>query len=271
MKPMKRIRKPTNKLVTELKQLRDSRKSIDNCNFNFVCNFYEHCKFMHLQISSGIDKSMLTVAYRQYFVFLVSCWETYFRDTFVLINSSDAKLLSQTLKHLNIDKYDVTIESAEISLPELASKSFNFQNLEDINSAFTSLIDADFLNYVCKNKITSCAIKGRQARDLSIESLITDWRDIITNAFNIRHNIVHDANYRIEYQPELIQKIETLFLLIPQATTYFIAKKFNLKNFCMIVDGKNIGPNLFIVDDILSEDWELVHKESDNKAHIAIR
>mgnify|MGYP003549820290 CR=1 len=40
--------------------------------------------------------------------------------------------------------------------------------------------------------------------------------------------MIHDANFRPNNNTETIQTAETLFLLIPQFTTFLIAKKYKL-------------------------------------------
>jgi len=255
---MKRVRRPTEKLINELRELRESRESIDSYYFNFLRNYYEICKFMHLQIKNNINKVLLVVAYRQYFVFLVSCWETYFRDVFILVYTKDENLMERLLDESKSSEKHISSKPTDIEASDLLSKSFNFQNIDDLNSAFSNLVGTDFIEYICKSKIPSCGIKGRRVVDFSIESVFTDWDKIIKIAFDIRHKVVHDANYRIEFDSTLIQKVESLFLLIPQIATHFIAKKFSLKSIVMIDDGMNVGTALFTVDEILSENWELV-------------
>lgn len=66
MKP----RKVTDKLRDELLALKNSRGSIDDLCFNYLNNFSENAKLTHFSLKgSSLVKS---VAYRQYFVFLIS-------------------------------------------------------------------------------------------------------------------------------------------------------------------------------------------------------
>lgn len=124
---MRRIRKITDKLIDELIALRDSRKSIDDFFFSHQVNFYENCRLMHSFLKSGGEnKELLAIAYRQYYIFLVSAWETFFRDVFVYIHTQDEMIAESLLGKMKpaIDTFD----DENITLPELLSKSFNFQN-----------------------------------------------------------------------------------------------------------------------------------------------
>ena len=84
-----------------------------------------------------------SVVYRQYFVFLVSSLETFFRDIFIYIHSVDAELMDKL-----IEKFKITERlpnSEELTSIEVLSKSFNFQNLNDLESAFDQVWGGRFL------------------------------------------------------------------------------------------------------------------------------
>ena len=127
---MRRIRKKSNRIVDELLALRSSRGSIDDFFFSHQKNFCENCRLMHSNINNDNEtKALFPVAYRQYYVFLISCWETYFRDVFVYVHTKDEKMLELLFENMKpaID----TFEKNDITFPELLSKSFNFQNIND--------------------------------------------------------------------------------------------------------------------------------------------
>ncbi|EKY6607955.1 hypothetical protein QFL84_004544, partial [Escherichia coli] len=136
----------------------------------------------------------------------------------------------------------------------LLSKSFNFQNLNDLEEAYNGMWGESFLNYICTTNISPCGLSGQISQDLSIENIFPDWRALIEEAFYIRHKVVHDANFRPKVNIELISKVEALFLIIPQFATHIISERFNLKKI-VISDGKNNHTYIFNISDILSDDW----------------
>tara|TARA_R110002167_G_scaffold365962_1_gene592230 strand:- start:1464 stop:2228 length:765 start_codon:yes stop_codon:yes gene_type:complete len=253
---LRRVRKKTDKVVDELIALRDSRKSIDDFFFSHQLNFYESCSLMHSFITSDCEKrKLLEIAYRQYYVCLVSCWETFFRDVFVYVHSKDESLTSRLMESMKpaID----TFEDDEIDLPELLSKSFNFQNINDLEEAYDKVWGTSFLKYICSTDIGPCGINGKVAGGLVMDKLIDDWYDVILKTFSIRHKVVHDANFRPEVDFEFIQKSETVFLLIPQIATHFIAEKFSLKRIALS-NGVDSVPYIFTVSELLTDDWQVV-------------
>ena len=192
---MRKVRKQTGKIVDELLSLRDSRKSIDEFNFTFLTNFSDNSRLMHVFV--GEDRNELfDVAFRQYLVFLVSCWETFFRDLFVYVNTRDPDSIVKLIDQMKVNE-DI-LDLSKITLPELLSKSFNFQNINDLESAYNSLWGANFLESVCETKTEVCGVNGKVASGFSVNSLFGDWHSTITKAFNIRHKIVHDASYRAD-------------------------------------------------------------------------
>ncbi len=250
---LKKIRKINKKIIDELLSLRESRGAIEDFSMSFLLNFAENCRLMHSLISTKDKKiDIYKTAYRQYFVFLISCWETYFRDVFVFVDSVDESRITTLLSKMRTET-SININT-EINLSELLSKSFNFQNLNDLEEAYNGMWGESFLNYICTTNISPCGLSGQISQDLSIENIFPDWRALIEEAFYIRHKVVHDANFRPKVNIELISKVEALFLIIPQFATHIISERFNLKKI-VISDGKNNHTYIFNISDILSDDW----------------
>lgn len=253
---MKKVRKQTQKLIEELQDLKNNRESIDDFNFAFLINFSENSRITHSLIRKDSDK-LLDIAFRQYVVFLISCWETYFRDTFVYVHTIDDVSIEKLVCLMKID--DSLLNLSEITLPELLSKSFNFQNLEDLESAYNSFWGANFLNSICETKTDVFGINGQISESFSIGSLFPEWESTVSKAFSMRHKVIHDANYRPDIDISFIQQAEAIFLFIPQLTTYFIAKRFNLKHI-ELSNGEFSVPYIFTMQDILSNDWMIVEQ-----------
>jgi len=252
---LRRIRKKTDKLVDELVALRDSRMSIDNFFLSHQINFYENCRLMHSFVTSGSDNNkLLEIAYRQYYVFLVSCWETFFRDVFVYVHTVDERLTESLLAKMKpvIDTFD----DDDIALSELLSKSFNFQNINDLEEAYDEVWGTNFLKHICETDIGPCGVNGKVADGFTVNNIFDDWHNDIIKIFEIRHKVVHDANFRPEVDINFIQRAEAVFLLIPQIATQLIAERFNLKRI-VFSEGEYCVPYIFTVSEILANDWQV--------------
>lgn len=250
-------RKLTPKLKRELVELRESRKSIDEYYFNFLSNFYEISKFIHLQIDNRIPKSMFAVAYRQYISFLISIWETFFRDIFVFLCSNEKSIENKFINKLKIKKAKID-NLSRTEIIELISKCYNFQDIRDINLAFSIILQEDFLTNISEYKIPYWGISGKVAKDFQLKKLDRKWKENLEKTFEIRHKIIHDANFRPEINIKFIQNAEVLFLLIPQIFSIEISLKYSLKHIYLHNKKGENCPAIFTIKDILSEDWEVV-------------
>ena len=257
---MRKIRKKKPHIIEELTLLRETRKPFEGFTLAFLKNISEHCNLMHSLLSNEPDKKdLFKIAYRQYFVFLVSCWETYFRDVFVYVHSRDNKLTNSLLEKMavNASSYD----SSDITLPELLSKSFNFQNLNDLEEAYNGLWGDNFLQKVCSLDFAPCGFNGKIATKMITNNLIPDWRIILEDAFKIRHRVVHDANFRPQIDINLVRKAEAIFLLIPQLSSIMITTKLDL-SYTLISKNESKFPYIFSIHDILAKDWVIAENKT---------
>lgn len=251
---MIKVRRQTDKIVDELLSLRDSRKSIDDFYFAFLTNFSDNSRLMHVFVAKDRNE-LFDVAFRQYLVFLVSCWETFFRDLFVYVNTKDSVSVEKLIDQMKVR--ESTLDLSKITLPELLSKSFNFQNINDLESAYDSFWGSNFLESVCETKTEVCGLNGRVVSGFSISLSFEDWHSTILKVFNIRHKVVHDASYRPEIDVPFMQQAEVIFLLIPQLATHFVAERFGIKRVALS-NGEFSVPYIFLVNDVISDDWEIV-------------
>lgn len=248
-----RPRRIASKLRDELIELKNSRGAIDQLFLNYLNNFSENAKLTHFLLNSSFP--IKSVAHRQYFVFLVSSLETFFRDLFVYIHSIDDEMMNELLKNFKKTNDCYTLE--DFSLIEILSKSFNFQNVNDVEVAFGQLWDNGFLDTICNSSINPCGFNGKVFQNLCINNMIPNWKSIFNEVFTTRHKVIHDANFRPNNNIKTIQTAEALFALIPQFTTFLIAKKYKLPS--MFLENEDgICPYIFSIQDILVEDWHIV-------------
>jgi hypothetical protein len=246
-----KTRKPTEKIIDELIELRKTRKSIDDFIHNHLTNFHDNAKLAHFILQNkDSSHSLKNTAHRQYFVFLVSSIETFFRDIFIYIHSADKILLTKI-----IEKFNISHKLEKIEPQELLSKSFNFQNIDNIREAFNNLWHEDFLQKICTTQISPCGMNGKIFHHFSISELFPDWLNTLNSLFEVRHRVVHDANYRTSKNMKLIQIAEALTLLIPQIATYLIAQKYKLPSLTLQSTNTNPVPYLFSIHDVLADDW----------------
>ena len=94
---------------------------------------------------------------------------------------------------------------------------------------------------------------------LSLKKLFPDYRAILELGLKQRHQMVHDANFikGILLDIDFIQKTETVFLLFPQILGRLLADKYKLPRFIINNGVKNYN-YLFLIEDLISNDWEII-------------
>lgn len=133
-----------------------------------------------------------------------------------------------------------------IGLGDFVSKQFNFQRLEDTCNTFNFLFNdnktciTEYVSECFSNNIvfTSPNILLYYIQEKNDVSMMI--KDTLTKVFDIRHKVIHDANFMIEIDVKFISKVEDCFTIFPQLISVWVAKKYNQNLFVV-----NINP-LFI-------------------------
>lgn len=237
---MKIKRNLKGKLINELFELRDSRNEIESFTNNFLINFSYRHYFMSSLLEDYKDKKLenktvLEVASSYYLSSLVTCWETYFRDVFVLVCDIDNKI-QEKIKSI-LDEKQISLEEIKkqnISISEFMSKQYNFQDLKQITNALNFLFDMDFNNIA--DYVYTEFEKVHLFRNINFliywykdkETFKKNVNETLNEIFRIRHRVTHDANYRFKIDSEFMTKADDCILMIPQYISGLICEKYNL-------------------------------------------
>ena len=225
-------------LIKELAELKNNRASFNDFSVGYLLNVSRRFNLMHHILNDKElkkDKQSIYIATGQYISSLVTCWETYFRDIFVYVVELDPNKKSEisdfiTEKGMSIQE----LENAQLNLSDFGSKQYNFQNLKDTCTAL------NFLFNDSKNRITEF-IEGslvdvvftkynfllywlQEEKDISQEVY-----NVLEQGFEIRHAVVHDANYIYKIEPNFINVFEDCMVIYPQLISILLAKKYNAK------------------------------------------
>lgn len=264
-------KKLTTQLLNQLQELRKTRRLVDadlvaGHYINFLSSFMKHASLMHYLLENKPPGEIRRVAISQYLVFLVSCWESFFRDAFVFVIGRDSTACQVIVNELNIDGYENMLGS--LTLPEYLSKSFNFQNLEDIENAFQSIFNGSMINTLGQYVIPVVGIKSKLAKGLCLDNNLKNWKELIGQSFAERHKIIHDANYinGVSYDNSFIQKAEAAFLLLPQILSVWISEEYSIQHSTIRMKKDTLAitkgvlnddsiPYIFTVDELISNDW----------------
>lgn len=233
---IKRKIKPN--LLIELFDLKQNRTSFNDFSLGFLLNVSKRHNLMHYILNDKElrkDKQMLYIAAGQYISSLVTCWETYYRDTFTYVVEQDPNLklkISDLITKKGMSTQE--LKNAHVNLSDYGSKQYNFQDLIETCSAL------NFLLGTSKNKITEFIDGSLENMVFSKPNFLLYWLQeqkdiskelysILEQGFEIRHKVVHDANYNYKIESDFINAFEDCMVIFPQLLSILLAKKFNAK------------------------------------------
>jgi hypothetical protein len=257
--------KITEKLNQQIIELQNSRNNIEDYSFNFLNNIYRHAALIHKLIEIRLETDLLEVATSQYLISLVSCWETFFRDTFVFIASKDTNFRKEIINLVGVKQEVVDSLERDNLIAGFLSKSFNFQNFEDIESSFSPIFDKQMFTTIGNHIFLRLGLNGQLATNFCYEAISPNYIELIKQVYEVRHNITHDANYPTNLEIDLIQKTEASFVVFPQLFTIWMSDKMHLplttddnKDQDSVKQSQVVAPYIFTINDILRTDWVVV-------------
>lgn len=270
------------KKVKELKEYRLTRGGDLDTNFfntlnsNLLNNLSKRNNRIHQRLKSYKASSKpfdedLRADVGHYICDLVTCWESFFRDIFIFLCDHDPQIKTVFgTKHHGEDLQGLTIG-------EYAAIRYNFQNLEVTRQAF------DMAFGKTTTKFTQ-HLHERLFFDIvfTTPSRVMQWvtntayhgivDQTLTQAFEIRHKLTHDANYSLKFDKELLADIEEVFQILPQVFMQDIASRYSMnrtvfhtkKMHFRLTDKPEINekPYIFSAAEFMAIDWQIVEDET---------
>ena len=264
---MKKVNLSKQKNIEKATQLANSRKEsfsekIRDNILHYESLQIEPIKLMHFILKQRPEKKILNFAIKNYIINLVSLWETFFRDLFVIVMKLD-----QEFKTHIIENYAKNEEYLEIdNIEEIIALAANFQNLDDLNEAFQYIFNNENILDVIGKYEQNIFMNPNIIKNFSIDKFCLNWKEEIIKTFDLRHKFIHDANFKYTFNRQEIQVIEMLFNIIPKTFTNIIADKYQLKKLIAHIEDNQVkyvylgyGDFHYIssIEDILSDDWKI--------------
>lgn len=277
---MKKVNSSHSHHIDKARALANSRNALFSEKFKEQIHNYEISQIgpvtlMHFVLKQKPEKAILDIAIKNYIINLVSLWETFFRDLFVITMKLDSDF-----KNYIIQNYLKASEEAnDENYEEILALASNFQNLNDLNEAYKFLFDnEEILNIIGKNE-QDTFMPPYIIEKFSIDKSFENWKDKVIKTFELRHKFIHDANFKYSFNVKDIEEIEILFNIIPKIFINIVADKYKLKKFVAHIENKRVkyvhydyeGFNyISSIKDILSNDFMVV-EEAPNKSEEQIK
>lgn len=251
-----RKRNITEKFIKQVKEMQVSRKEIDEFCLRFLNNFFSHTVLFHQLIKNDTGNQFINTAICHNIISIVGCWETFFRDSFIVLSSSNAIFRCDIQRMLKLSAEKVTELEESNMLIDYLSQSFNFQNLNDMEEAFSPIFNKKVLILLGELVFPLLEFDGEIINDFSFKNIFPDYLKQLELLFEERHRLTHDANYRTRYDVVTLRKVENLIVVLPQLFTICL-NKLPLPRMMMHCDQGEI-PYVFSINDIIADDWFVV-------------
>lgn len=273
---LKLKKKPKAKLVNEMLEHKKHRGELVDVAINFVSNVSMRYTLMHeildMYKSEKIEKDYVVLAAGQYITSLISCWETFFRDSVLFIVENNETLHQRVdnfflEKNVNLNE----LESSGISIGELFCKQFNFQDLNETCNALNFVLETEkekieeffsieLFEDVIMYSLNFIVYWAQQKDDVSVKI-----GDVLHKVFEIRHKVIHDANYKIKLDSKFMTMCEDCFIVFPQLISIEIARKYKQK---MLVT--HLEENTMRITDSMEDEKFLLLSRKDFEAEYTL-
>ncbi|PAL04092.1 hypothetical protein [Peribacillus simplex] len=224
------------KLIDELNELKQSRGELYKFTTNFTLNLSLRMNSIQYILNEYKIKKIVDDTFKvsvgQYISSLITCWETIFRDIVVFLVETDKLVYSRVCDYIKKKgSSEEEIVNKQITLGEYISKQYNFQNLKETNDVFNLLLNSskETIFQQFDAKVESVIFTSPNYLMYLMQegnNIASELEEIISKAFTIRHKVIHDANYRYEFDSRNVAKIEDFLTVFPQFVIISLAKRY---------------------------------------------
>lgn len=173
------------------------------------------------------DKKILEIAVSQSIVSLVTGLEVYCKDTLAdLVDKGrvdDSKLVGSHRPKYTLDEIKY-ISEHNISLGDLISSSYNFQNLHEIQKSFSLAMGSDFFHEIKHHKLYIDYDEGGSVETVMLPDNIYDT---LQKVIECRHKVVHEVDYGFTIPTDDFDELSMTLLDFVLVMDDMISEAFN--------------------------------------------
>ncbi len=149
------------------------------------------------------DKKLIQESRRQYLVSMITAMEVYFKDTFILLIEKyklDFRNVAKQTKNFTLEEIEYIINN-KCSMGEIIAEYFNFQNLDNINKAFSELLSINFFNKIKHYK--------KYYTNGDFIQVYPNFYPLLKEWIELRHNFIHDINFNSKLTEDDMHKLDS--------------------------------------------------------------
>lgn len=175
------------------------------------------------------DKVSLKEAAIQFVIADVTALEVYFRDFFhaCFEYSIDKRKFLEKCEKLVDKRFSfqdlIIISHDEIQLCDLVIENNNFQNLDNVNKVFSTVIKEHFFDSL-NNLEFEVWTTGKNSKKYVL-TLHENWYQELDEYLKLRHNLTHDFNPKLKIDRDRIEHLHINTEIVISALNYIFLKE----------------------------------------------
>ncbi|WP_417910772.1 hypothetical protein [Candidatus Electronema sp. PJ] len=245
-----------NPKIEHIKAKVRTRGDLREVGTKYLSRLYPIVHHMHevLRLHAN-DKASIQTSIHQYVITLASHLETFFRDVFRFALEYDVAFFDRILKEHRLRlPADGDLSQQGVTRYDFVAETMTLQSSESIANIFDSFFLPDGFRSFIENTQCVYGVPSRSAvtQGFPLSAFPSWWQDF-TQIFELRHELVHDANSTLYIERQLIARLESLAVILPQYVVLMLLDRFNKKTY----KTDNV-PAIFLVEDFLAKDWYIV-------------
>jgi hypothetical protein len=233
-----------------------TRGDVREVGISYFSRLYPIVFHMHevLRLHAGNDTSIRT-SIRQYVIALAGHLETFFRDIFRFALEQDVSFFDRIVQEHRLRVPEESVLAQEgVTRYDFVSEAMTLQSVGSIAGAFDLLFLPDGFRTSIETTRLAYAIPSRAAlvHGFPLSAFPNWWQDL-TQLFELRHELTHDANSTTCIEPSHIARLESLAVILPQYMTLMVFTSGGTE-----ANKADAIPAIFLIEDFLATDWKIV-------------
>lgn len=233
-----------------------TRGDVRDFGINYMSRLYPVVHHMHevLRQHESDDASIRT-SIRQYVIALASHLETFFRDILRFTLEQDASFFDRIVQVHRIRlPAEQDLEQEGITRYDFVTEALTLQSAGSVAGALDPFFLPDGFRAAVENMRLVYVVPSRSAlaQGFPLSAFPNWWKDF-TQLFELRHELVHDANTTSCVERSHIARLESLVVILPQYVTLMVFTKGHPET----INKADAFPAILLVEDFLAIDWEV--------------
>lgn len=166
---------------------------------------------------------VIIYAKQQYIIAMVSGMEHFFKDLLIDLINEELVDLSGIRQKFELEDV-VKLKKEIINLGELILIKYNFQNLDEINSIYSKILNLNFYD-----NLREVINTPEYQRDISFLRLNVNFYPLIHEVIEIRHKCIHDFDLFYDIKLEKLEKYRHEIKSFALATAWLLDEHLNIR------------------------------------------